>query len=128
MIVAVRPHFSVERTDVPHPWSRSSKVRRSREHCSFPQRMWNKSLCSGKELGTPAEPGPIPMVPFPSGGVLRMAKPQDWKSVLKKQHPGSIREVRHDGQTYFRPPMQLWGAFAPDDRTLVFAREPCSES
>ena len=75
---------------------------------------------------TPSDSRRTPMVPFPSGGVVRTSKPQDWKSLLKAQRLGSTREVRHDGQTYFsvgEPTATAWGVFAPDDRTLVVARE-----
>lgn len=74
----------------------------------------------------PAERDRILMVPFPSGGVLRMSRPQDWKTLTTNQHLGLL-EIRHDGQPYFRiarvPTGEAWGAFAPDDRTLVVARE-----
>ena len=73
-----------------------------------------------------ADLGRTPMVPFPSGGVLRTSKPQEWKSLLKNQQFGSALEVRHDGQTYLGfggTNAERWGAFVPDDRTLVFARE-----
>ena len=62
------------------------------------------------------ERGRILIVPFPSGGVLRTSKPQDWKSLAKNQHVGPMQEVRHDGQTYFRitgAPDEAFGAFAP---------------
>ena len=63
------------------------------------------------------------MVPFPSGGVLRTSKPQDWNSLAKTLHLGATQEIRHDGQTYLRIPgmnEKDWGAFAADDRTMVF--------
>jgi prepilin-type processing-associated H-X9-DG protein len=73
-----------------------------------------------------ADLGRTPMVPFPSGAVLRTSKPQEWKSLLKNERLGSAREVRHDGQTYLSfgtASPQAWGVFTPDDRTLVLARE-----
>ncbi|MFI5459683.1 MAG: M56 family metallopeptidase [Isosphaerales bacterium] len=78
-----------------------------------------------------AERGRTPLeslltVSLPSGMVVRMTKPQEWKPLLN-QLLGSPREVRHDGQTYLRIAgpggEQRWGAFAPDDRTLVIAHE-----
>jgi beta-lactamase regulating signal transducer with metallopeptidase domain len=74
----------------------------------------------------PSERGRILMVPFPSGAVLRTSKPQDWNSLAKTLHLGATQEIRHDGQTYLRIPgmnEKDWGAFATDDRTMVFARE-----
>jgi prepilin-type processing-associated H-X9-DG protein len=73
----------------------------------------------------PAVPGRVPMIPPPSGVVVRMAKPQDWKKVLN-QLMDSPREVRHAGQTYLTangPDARGWAAFPADDRTLVLARE-----
>ncbi len=72
----------------------------------------------------PVEPGRVPMVPPPSGIVLRMTKPQDWKIILN-QLLSSPREVRHVGQTYLAAPgpgAGAWAGFAADDRTLVLAR------
>ena len=43
----------------------------------------------GRNRRTPAEPDRTPMVPFPSGGVLRTSKPQDWKSLFEESAPGS---------------------------------------
>jgi prepilin-type processing-associated H-X9-DG protein len=64
--------------------------------------------------------------PFASGGVLRTSKAQDWPAIVKSARLGSIREARHDGQVFFEfqgPWTVNWGAFAPDDQTLVIARE-----
>jgi beta-lactamase regulating signal transducer with metallopeptidase domain len=121
MIIGVRPHALLE-----HPELRAllESIKQSpmfKGALLVPPEDVEQILVFWEGVAT-AEPGPIPVVPFPSGGVLRTSKPQDWKSVLNKTHPGSIREVRHDGQTYFGRG-RLWGAFAPDDRTLVFARE-----
>jgi beta-lactamase regulating signal transducer with metallopeptidase domain len=70
-----------------------------------------------------AQPGGGPLVPFPSGCVLRMSKPQEWKPLLN-QLLRSPREVQLDGQTYLRPDgPERWGVFTPDDRTLVVAQE-----
>jgi len=71
----------------------------------------------------PLQPGQGPLVPFPSGVVLRMSKPQEWKPLLN-QLLGSPREVHHDGQTYLSADgPEHWAVFAPDDRTLVVAHE-----
>jgi hypothetical protein len=70
----------------------------------------------------PAQPGPL--VPFPSGFVLRTSKPEDWKTILKQHIRGNAREVQVDGQTYITAEgPERWGAFTADDRTLVVAQE-----
>jgi len=75
---------------------------------------------------SPDQPGHAPtFVPPPSGVVVRMAKPYEWKPLLN-QVLGSLREVPLAGQTYLtaaEPRPARWGAFAADDRTLVFATE-----
>ncbi|MGO9470436.1 MAG: DUF1559 domain-containing protein [Isosphaeraceae bacterium] len=73
----------------------------------------------------PDEPRRVPMVPPPSGIVLHTTKPQEWKTILN-QLRGSLREVRHAGESYLTPTAHGpggWAAFAADDRTLVLARE-----
>jgi prepilin-type processing-associated H-X9-DG protein len=65
------------------------------------------------------------LVPPPSGGVLRMSKPQDWKHVLA-QLGGPWQDIVLDGQLYYRAPQPSADApcaFPPDDRTLVVAQE-----
>ncbi len=121
MIVALRPRTLLERPELRALLESIKQSPAFKGALLVPPEDVEQILVFWEGVAT-AEPGPIPVVPFPSGGVLRTSKPQDWKSVLNKTHPGSIREVRHDGQTYFGRG-QLWGAFAPDDRTLVFARE-----
>ena len=74
----------------------------------------------------PVESRPSPLIPFVSGGVVRTTKPRDWKALIQNAHLGPIRELRHDGQIFFSLPQrgpEAWGGFAPDDRTLVVARE-----
>jgi len=68
--------------------------------------------------------GPHQLIPFPSGVVLRMSKPQEWKPLLNRLLR-SPREVHHDGQTYLSVDdgPEHWGVFAADDRTLVVAHE-----
>jgi prepilin-type processing-associated H-X9-DG protein len=69
----------------------------------------------------PDAPGRDTMVPVPSGIVLRMAKPQEWKPILNQILPAS-HEVRHAGQTYLtRAQPGIPAAFVADDRTLVIA-------
>ena len=62
---------------------------------------------------------------IPSGFVVRMNKPQDWKAVIAKVVGPRSEEARHDGQSYIRQaggPI-TWGFYTPDDRTLVIAAE-----
>jgi hypothetical protein len=69
--------------------------------------------------------GPSP-VPAPSGVVVRMAKPQDWKALLNKLAGPRLEELRHDGQVYYRfeaGSPDAKGVFTPDDRTIVVAEE-----
>jgi hypothetical protein len=79
--------------------------------------------------GTPANPtdlGRTPMIPPPSGVIIRMANPQKWEKVIGTIIP-SPEETRHSGQSYFRPRggggQPPYCAYAPDDRTLVLAGE-----
>jgi prepilin-type processing-associated H-X9-DG protein len=74
-----------------------------------------------------AEPprGPT-LVPSPSGFVLRMTKPQDWKTLMTNMAGPGLQEARHEGQTYYRagangPSTPAF--FMPDDRTIVWAEE-----
>jgi beta-lactamase regulating signal transducer with metallopeptidase domain len=71
-----------------------------------------------------AEPprGPA-FVPPPSGIVLRMLKPQDWKALMQKLRGSRLEERRHDGQTYFHYGDDPWSLYAPDGRTLIVAEE-----
>ncbi len=82
---------------------------------------WESSFSGSDAAGSPT------LVPLPSGVVLRMTKPQEWKAVLSELLP-SPREVRHAGQTYLTregPAARGWvpAAFVADDRTLVIAHE-----
>ena len=109
-------------------WSRSSKVRPSKEYLAVPPEDVEQLLVFWEGIPqAPAESGRTPMVPFPSGGVLRTSKPQEWKSLLKNRTPGSHARSpsrRPDViSASHGPNAQGWGAFVPDDRTLVFARE-----
>ncbi len=68
-------------------------------------------------------PGPIPP---PSGFVLRMTKPQDWKALMTNMGGPRLQEGRHDGQSYFRAGGNgpgTWAFYTPDDRTVVGAEE-----
>jgi hypothetical protein len=74
---------------------------------------------------SPIGPSRDPMIPPPSGVVLRMTRPQEWNGIVK-QLLGPTREIHHAGQTYRsatdRGP-DGWAAFVPDERTLVLAQE-----
>lgn len=73
----------------------------------------------------PVNPGQTPLIPVPSGGVVRFTKPIDWKAALAKSLGQPVQEARHDAQTYYRTTAigAGWCLFAPDDRTLVLAQE-----
>jgi len=73
----------------------------------------------------PVNPGQSPVIPLPSGAVVRFTKPIDWKAALAKSLGQPVQEAKHDAQTYFHttPIGAGWCLFAPDDRTLVLAQE-----
>ncbi|MGP0067454.1 MAG: M56 family metallopeptidase, partial [Isosphaeraceae bacterium] len=76
----------------------------------------------------PAGPGGSPLIPTPSGFVLRTKKPQDWKALQREEFFSFFQEeARHDGQTYYRHtasrPWISVGIYMPDAQTLVAARE-----
>jgi hypothetical protein len=125
MVVALRPQVLLERPEARTLLESIKQSPAFKRALIVPPEDVEQILLFWEGVAT-AEPGPTLMVPFPSGGVLRTSKPRDWKSLLQNQHPDSMREVRHDGQTYFSivgANAGGWGAFASDDRTLVFARE-----
>ncbi len=67
----------------------------------------------------------IPLVSTPSGVVVRTLKAQEWTPFLA-QRMAAPQQVHHAGQSYLSAAGidgQQWGAFTPDDRTLVLARD-----
>ena len=127
MVVAVRPRALLGRREVRSLLESVKQGSAFKEALVVPPEEVEQLLVFWEGIPqAPSDSRQTPMVPFPSGGVVRTSKPQDWKSLFKAQRLGSTREVRHDGQTYLsvgEPPATPWGAFAPDDRTLVVARE-----
>ncbi len=128
MVVAVRPHALLERREVRTLLESIKQSSAFKGALAIPPEDLEQVLVFWEGIPqAPTDARQTPMVPFPSGGVLRMSKPQDWKSLFKNPHLGPLQEVRHEGQTYFSfvgtNNTPGWGAFAPDDRTLVFARE-----
>ena len=82
---------------------------------------------SGETQGTERS-GASPLIPMFSGFILRTKKPQDWKSLKEKEFFTFFpEEVRHSGQSYFRPGPNrtgiTGGIYMPDDRTLIAAQE-----
>jgi prepilin-type processing-associated H-X9-DG protein len=126
MVLAVRPGTFLRRRDV------QSLVNSMRQWSPFK----NAFLVPPEEIeqllafweGTtwfPQEPGREPMIPPPSGLVLRTSKPQDWKALQGHLIGPAPRESRHAGQTYLRAnpnDPRSWGLYMPDDRTLVAAQ------
>ena len=127
MVVAVRPHALLERREVRSLLESIKQSSAFKEALAVPPEDVEQLLVFWEGIPqAPVESSRTSMVPVPSGGVLRTSKPQEWTPLLKNQHLGSMREVRHDGQMYLSiggANELRWGAFAPDDRTLVFARE-----
>ncbi len=75
----------------------------------------------------PVNPGTTPLIPPPSGVIVRSARPQEWKKVLGRLAL-STEEVQHAGQTYLRLTTKpLSGVplsvYTPDDRTAVLAAD-----
>ena len=73
----------------------------------------------------PVNPSQTPLIPIPSGVIVRFNKPVEWKTILAKSVGKPPQEVRHAGQTYYRttPPFPGWCVYAPNELTLVVAQE-----
>ena len=125
MVVSVRPRTLLNRRDVLPLLNTLRDSPQFRGH--FPVSLedveqflmfWESGAADGGEGG-----GPI--VSHPSGFVVRMSKPQDWKAVIAKLVNLRSEEARHDGQAYIRQadgPI-TWSFYTPDDRTVVIAEE-----
>ena len=126
MVVAIRPQSLLQRREFRTLLESLKQSPALKGALVAPPEEVEQLLAFWEELPqAPAKRGRAPLVPVPSGVILRMSKPQEWKLVLN-QRLRSTREVRHDGQSYLSaagPDAQRWGAFVPDDRTLIFARE-----
>jgi prepilin-type processing-associated H-X9-DG protein len=123
MVVAARPAILLQYREVREMLSQFT------QHPSQ-KALRNLHLDQAEELlvfwdGIPEPPGLTPILAPPSGVVLHMSNPQDWKASLVPLL-GSVEEVRVAGQSYHRPDRSgpgSWCAYAPDDRTLVLARQ-----
>jgi prepilin-type processing-associated H-X9-DG protein len=127
MIISVRPQFLLRRRDV------MSLLNSLRESPSLINRIpvpledveqWLLFWESG--AGAEAGAGRGPMLPPPSGFVLRMSRPQDWKAVLEKLGGPRLVEARQDGRVYYRlngVGPQSWGVYPADEQTLVASEE-----
>ena len=124
MVVAVRP-----RTSAPAPrGSHAPGVDQAKSSlpttAGRPRGGLDSSLLLGRNSsGTPSTwPESAGSVPFGSG--LADVEASGVEAALESAL-GSPREVHHDGQTYLSTDdgPEHWGVFAPDDRTLVVARE-----
>jgi hypothetical protein len=73
----------------------------------------------------PGQPTASPLVPPPSGIVIRSSKAQNWKAGLEEQF-GAAEEREAQGQAYLRfskPLLPGWCGLQVDDRTLILAGE-----
>jgi beta-lactamase regulating signal transducer with metallopeptidase domain len=124
MVLAIRPGPLLRNREFRSLLDRLFPDARSRNAMVVPPEDIEQFLLFWEGEPTGVGPGPVGLMPMPSGCVLRMSKPQDWKAVLTQLH-GPSQEVRHAGQTILlsaNPPLP--GAFfAPDDRTLVQTRQ-----
>jgi hypothetical protein len=127
MVVAVRPQALLERHEARSLLESIKQIPAFKGALAIPPEDVDQLLVfwDGNPQA-PDEPGRNPMVPFPAGGVVRTSKSQEWKSLYRNPNLGPMREVRHDGQAYLSfvgaSNTPGWGAFTPDDRTLVVAR------
>ena len=127
MVISVRPATLLRRPEVRSLLDLRREGPSLREEIPVPPEDVEQVLLFW-EPGSPAEgrPGRSRFLPSPSGMVLRMSKPQDWKAVLGKLARPRLEEVRHDGQIYYRlggGQLPVWAEYTPDDRTLVVAEE-----
>ncbi len=119
MVLAIQPASLLHRRDVHSIVSSILRGSQLRSVLVLPPEDIDQFLLFWEGDPQPAG-GPQVLGQIPSGFVLRMSKPQDWKAHLAQVHGPSV-EVRHAGQTYLRSDnAPLPGAFfTPDDRTLV---------
>jgi Protein of unknown function (DUF1559)/BlaR1 peptidase M56 len=128
MVLAVRPQVLLERREARSLLESIKQIPAFKGALAIPPEDVDQLLVfwDGNPQA-PAEPDQTPMVPFPSGGVVRTSKSQEWKSLFKNPNLGPMREVRHGGEVYLSfvgaNNTPGWSAFAPDARTLVVARE-----
>jgi beta-lactamase regulating signal transducer with metallopeptidase domain len=127
MVLAVRPQVLLERREARSLLESIKQIPAFKGALAIPPEDVDQLLVfwDGNPQA-PDEPYRNPMVPFPAGGVVRTSKSQEWKSLYRNPNLGPMREVRHDGQAYLSfvgaNNTPGWGAFTPDDRTLVVAR------
>jgi prepilin-type processing-associated H-X9-DG protein len=72
--------------------------------------------------GVPRSPNPL----APSGFVLQMTKPQEWKPLMTHLGGPELKQAQHAGQMYYRSDGGgggSWAFYFPNDQTLVAARE-----
>jgi hypothetical protein len=126
MVLAIRPNALLKRRELRSLADKFKQIAPARALQAVPIEDVDQLLAFWEGMPDfPAGAAGAPILPPPSGVVLRMTKPQEWKALLN-QLLGSLREARHAGQTYLttaEPRAAGWAAFAADDRTLVLARD-----
>src|SRR5262249_47444519 len=129
MIVAVRPGSLLRRRDVRSLLDSLRQGSLLKNRFVIPPEEVEQLVVFWEGMPqAPTGPDRSPLIPPPSGFVLRMTKPQDWKTLRSQLFGGTHQEARHDGQPYVRtnvnsPEPGGWGLYLPGDRTLVAAQE-----
>lgn len=126
MVISVRPAMLLRRGDFLPLLNSLKRGPLLRDELPVPPEEVEQAILFW-QAGSPDDEvaGPEPYLPQPSGFVLRVSKPQDWKAWIAKNMP-HLETARHEGRTYYRSPVggpSPWAAFWPDDRTIVGAWE-----
>jgi prepilin-type processing-associated H-X9-DG protein len=127
MVLALQPQALLEHTELKRLFEASKQAPALRGLPIAPEDLEQIVIFWDAVSEPPIAHGPKSVDwPVASGGVIRTSKAQDWAAVAKSAYLGPIREARHDGQVFFSfegPSAAPWGVFAPDDKTVVIARE-----
>jgi hypothetical protein len=126
MVLAVRPAALLQRREIRSLLDSFRQTLNGKGVLVFPPEDVEQLLVFWEGIPpSPVNPGQSPLIPFPSGVIVRFTKAIDWKTGLAQSLGQPLQEAAHDGQTYYRTPSPTrgWCVYAPDDRTLVTAQE-----
>ncbi len=126
MVLAIRPAALVQRQEIRTLLDSFRQTLNGKAVLVFPPEDVDQLLAFWEGIPqNPVNPSQTPLIPIPSGVIVRFTKPVEWKTVLAKSVDKPLQEARHAGQTYYRttPPFPGWCVYAPNDLTLVVAQE-----
>ena len=126
MVLAIRPAALIQRQEIRTLLDSFRQTMNGKAVLVFAPEDVDQLLAFWEGIPQSAvNPSQTPMIPIPSGVIVRFNKPLDWKTILAKSVGKPPQEVRHVGQTYYRTTTSLpgWCVYAPNDLTLVVAQE-----